>query len=135
MRANVAASVVELGGLVLVIGLGAWLLLRGDADPGRLTDIGTAEHGPVAAVAAGAVPAFYSFVGFETSANLAEEVRDPRRSYPAALFGALLTAGLVYVLVGVVTSAAVPTGDWPNRVGRCSRWCAGPVACRNDCSV
>ncbi|WP_063064226.1 APC family permease [Nocardia violaceofusca] len=111
LRANVAASLVELSGLVLIIGLGAWILLRGDADPGRLTEIGTAEHGPVAAVLAGTVLAFYSFVGFETSVNLAEEVRDPRRSYPIALFGALLTAGVVYVLVGVVASAAVPTGE------------------------
>ncbi|WP_036502054.1 APC family permease [Nocardia aobensis] len=111
LRANVAASLVELSGLVLIIGLGAWILLRGDADPGRLTEIGTAEHGPVAAVLAGTVLAFYSFVGFETSVNLAEEVRDPRSSYPIALFGALLTAGVVYVLVGVVASAAVPTGE------------------------
>ncbi|MFF0454252.1 APC family permease [Nocardia africana] len=111
LRANVAASLVELSGLVLIIGLGAWILVRGDAEPGRLTEIGTAEHGPVAAVLAGTVLAFYSFVGFETSVNLAEEVRDPRRSYPFALFGALLTAGVVYVLVGVVASAAVPTGE------------------------
>lgn len=111
LRANVAASLIELSGLVLIIGLGAWILVRGDADPGRLTEIGTAEHGPVPAVLAGTVLAFYSFVGFETSVNLAEEVRDPRRSYPFALFGALLTAGVVYVLVGVVASAAVPTGE------------------------
>ncbi|GGP78912.1 hypothetical protein GCM10010185_60980 [Saccharothrix coeruleofusca] len=53
--------------------------------------------------------AYYSFVGFETSVNLAEEVQDPRRSYPRALFGALLTAGAVYLLVGLVASASVPT--------------------------
>lgn len=53
--------------------------------------------------------AYYSFVGFETSVNVAEETRDPRRSYPRALFGALATAGAVYVLVGLAASAAVPT--------------------------
>ncbi|WP_280376917.1 APC family permease [Nocardia wallacei] len=111
LRANVAASLVELGGLLLIIGLGAWLVVRGDADPERLTHVGTAERGAVPAVLAGTVLAFYSFVGFETSVNLAEEVRDPRRSYPTALFGALLTAGAVYVLVGVVASAAVPTDE------------------------
>lgn len=111
LRANVAASLIELGGLLLIIGLGAWLLVRGDADPGRLTEVGTAERGAVPAVLAGTVLAFYSFVGFETSVNLAEEVREPRRSYPTALFGALLTAGVVYVLVGVVASAAVPTDE------------------------
>ncbi|CAM5547170.1 APC family permease OS=Streptomyces cyaneofuscatus OX=66883 GN=G3I52_00845 PE=4 SV=1 [Streptomyces cyaneofuscatus] len=63
----------------------------------------------MAAVLSGAVLAYYSFVGFETSVNVAEETRDPRRSYPRALFGALLTAGAVYALVGVAASAAVPT--------------------------
>ncbi|MGA4799813.1 APC family permease [Streptomyces lavendulocolor] len=109
-RANVVATVVELGGLAIIVVLGAWLLLRGDGDPGRLTRLGTPEHGAAAAVLSGAVLAYYSFVGFETSVNVAEETRDPRRSYPRALFGALLTAGAVYVLVGLAASAAVPTG-------------------------
>ncbi|MFE7743765.1 APC family permease [Nocardia sp. NPDC057455] len=109
LGANVAATLVELGGLVMVVGLGAWVMIRGDADPGRLTAVGTAEQGVVGATLAGAVLAFYSFVGFETSVNLAEEVADPRKSYPRALFGALLTAGGVYLLIGVVAGAAVPT--------------------------
>ncbi|GGL62125.1 amino acid transporter [Streptomyces fumigatiscleroticus] len=109
-RANVVATVVEAGGLAVVVALGAWLLLRGEGDPGRLTRLGTPEHGAAAAVLSGSVLAYYSFVGFETSVNVAEETRDPRRSYPRALFGALATAGAVYVLVGIAASAAVPTG-------------------------
>ncbi|MFC6091049.1 APC family permease [Saccharothrix lopnurensis] len=109
LGANVAATLVEVGGLALIIGLGTWVVLRGDADLGRLTEAGTGEQGVVAATLAGAVLAFYSFVGFETSVNLAEEVANPRRSYPIALFGALLTAGAVYLLLGLVTSASVPT--------------------------
>ncbi|MFI9011572.1 APC family permease [Actinosynnema sp. NPDC053489] len=109
LGANVVATVVEVGGLVLVIGLGAWLILRGDADLGRLGEFGTGGQGLFGATLAGAVLAYYSFVGFETSVNLAEEVKEPRRSYPRALFGALLTAGAVYLLIGVVASAAVPT--------------------------
>lgn len=108
-RANVVATVVEVSGLLLVIGLGVWVVLRGDGDVGRLTDLGTPEHGPAAAVLSGAVLAYYSFVGFETSVNVAEETRDPRRSYPRALFGALITAGAVYALVGSAAAAAVPT--------------------------
>nr|WP_202541157.1 APC family permease [Streptomyces sp. SID3915] len=109
-RANVVATLIEVGGVVLVVALGAWIILRGDADLGRLTELGTPSKGPATAVLSGAVLAYYSFVGFETSVNVAEETRDPRRSYPRALFGALLTAGAVYVLVGVAASAAVPTG-------------------------
>ncbi|MFF9767838.1 APC family permease [Streptomyces sp. NPDC014636] len=116
-RANVAATVVEVGGLLLVVGLGAWLLLRGDGDPGRLVRLGTADTGAAAGVLGGTVLAYYSFVGFETSVNVAEETRDPRRSYPRALFGALVTAGAVYVLVGIVASAAVPTGTLAHSSG------------------
>jgi amino acid transporter len=109
LGANVVATLIEVGGLVLIIGLGTWVILRGDADLGRLTEVGTGGQGIVGATLAGAVLAYYSFVGFETSVNLAEEVREPRRSYPRALFGALLTAGVVYVLIGVVAAATVPT--------------------------
>ncbi|TXS54200.1 APC family permease [Streptomyces sp. t39] len=109
MTANVVATVVEVGGLAVVVVLGAWMLLRGDADTGRLVQLGTPEKGAAAAVLAGSVLAYYSFVGFETSVNVAEETRDPRRSYPRALFAALATAGLVYLLVGLAASAAVPT--------------------------
>ncbi|MBW4718772.1 APC family permease [Saccharothrix obliqua] len=108
LRTNAVATVVEVGGLLLVIGLGTWVVLRGDADLSRLTRVDTGEGG-LNAVLAGTVLAYYSFVGFETSVNLAEEVRDPRRSYPRALLGALATAGLVYLAIGLVTSAVVPT--------------------------
>ncbi|MGC5534052.1 APC family permease [Streptomyces sp. SR-10] len=110
-RANVVATIIEVSGLLLVIGLGAWIVLRGDGDTGRLTDLGTSREGPVGAVLSGAVLAYYSFVGFETSVNVAEETRDPRRSYPRALFGALLTAGAVYALVGLAATVAVPTEE------------------------
>ncbi|MGW8926536.1 APC family permease [Streptomyces rubiginosohelvolus] len=108
-RANVVATVIEVGGLLLVACLGIWVVLRGDGNLGRLTELGTSQEGPMAAVLSGAVLAYYSFVGFETSVNVAEETREPRRSYPRALFGALLTAGAVYALVGASASAAVPT--------------------------
>ncbi|WP_190079483.1 APC family permease [Streptomyces longisporoflavus] len=116
-RANVAATVIEVGGLLLVVGLGIMLFLRGDGDAARLVQFGTADSGAAAGVLAGTVLAYYSFVGFETSVNVAEETRDPRRSYPRALFGALVTAGLVYALVGIVASAAVPTGTLAHSSG------------------
>ncbi|MER5758839.1 APC family permease [Streptomyces sp. NPDC002082] len=100
---------VETGGLLLVVGLGVWIVARGDGDVGRLTQLGTDSASPAAAVLAGAVLAYYSFVGFETSVNV------PRRRWirhaptPAPLFGALATAGIVYAAVGAAASAALPT--------------------------
>ncbi len=108
LRANVVMTCIEVGGLVLIVVLGALVLGRGDGDPGRLLSF-SPDRSVGAAVLGGSLIAYYSFVGFETSANVAEETRDVRRNYPRALFGALLTAGVVYLLVGLAVSAAVPT--------------------------
>lgn len=41
LGANVVATAIELSGLLLIIGLGVWVMLRGDADPARLAQVGT----------------------------------------------------------------------------------------------
>jgi amino acid transporter len=110
LRANLVMTAVEVSGLLLVIVLGAVVLGRGDGDLGRLTELPDGV-GLGAAVLAGSLIAFYSFVGFETSANIAEEVRDVRRVYPRALFGSLAVAGLVYGLIAVVAPAVVAPAD------------------------
>jgi amino acid transporter len=109
LRANVVMTVVEVGGLVLVVVLGLLVVLDGEGDVGRVTSFREGTSAPLA-VLGGALLAYYSFVGFETSANVAEETQDVRRDYPRALFGSLLVAGAAYVLVGLAVSAAVPTG-------------------------
>ena len=110
VRANLVMTAVEVSGLVLVVVLGAIVLGRGDGDPGRVVEFPTGVPAGTAVLSA-ALLAYYSFVGFETSANVAEEVRDVRRVYPRALFGALLTAGVVYVLVGLVASVVLPPDE------------------------
>ena len=101
-------TVVEVAGLVLVVVLGLLVVLDGQGDVGRVTQFREGSSAPLA-VLGGALLADYSFVGFETSANVAEETQDVRRTYPRALFGSLLLAGAAYVLVGLAVSAAVPT--------------------------
>jgi len=110
LKSNVVMTIVEVGGLVIVIVTVAVLLGHGGGDLSRVTQLPTGVS-PAGAVLGGAVIAYYSFVGFETSANVAEEVREPSRVYPRALFGALLTAGVVYVLVGLASAAALPTEE------------------------
>ena len=108
LGANVVMTIVELSGLLIVIVLGAVVVGRGDGDLARVVAFPEGVS-PLPAVLGAALLAFYSFVGFETSANVAEETVNPARNYPRALFGGLLTAGVVYVLVGLAASAAVPT--------------------------
>ncbi|HEU5486583.1 MAG TPA: APC family permease, partial [Microlunatus sp.] len=107
LSANLVMTVIELSGLVIVIAGGALLLAGGGGDLGRTVEF-RSDVPAATAVLGATIVAYYSFVGFETSANIAEEVRDPGRVYPRALFGALITAGLVYVLVGVASSAVLP---------------------------
>ncbi|MDQ0755093.1 APC family permease [Arthrobacter sp. B3I4] len=110
VRANVIMTVIEVSGLVLVIVLVGLMFGRGDGDASRVVAFNP-EVSPAAGVLAAALLAYYSFVGFETSANVAEEVRDVHRVYPKALFGALLTAGGIYVLIGLASSIALPADE------------------------
>jgi basic amino acid/polyamine antiporter, APA family len=106
LSANLVMTVIEVSGLVIVIAVAAILLGGGGGDLGRAVEF-RSDVPMASAVLGGTVIAYYSFVGFETSANVAEEVRDPSRVYPRALFGALITAGIVYVGVGVASSAVL----------------------------
>lgn len=106
LGANLVMTIIELSGLMLVIIAAAWFFQSGDAHPQSALQFKPGVS-PLLAVLGAALLAFYSFVGFETSANLAEEIRDVRRVYPRALFGALLTAGVVYMAVGVAASSVL----------------------------
>ncbi len=103
LGANVVMTLVEVGGLLLVVGVGFAFLARGEGTTERLLAFDGGAS-PAVAVLGAALIAFYSFVGFETSANMAEEVRDVQRVYPRALFAALLVSGIVYVGVAVAAS-------------------------------
>jgi len=108
LRANFVMTAVELTGLLLVIVLAVAVVSGGDGNPGRALDLRDGAS-PWAAVLGAALLAFYAFVGFETTANLAEETVDPSRVYPRVLFAGLLIAGAVYCLVGLAVTMAVPT--------------------------
>ena len=116
VRANLVMTMIETTGLVLVVVAVSVMLSGGDGDLGRAVrfDSGAA---PVTAIFGAALLAYYSFVGFETSANVIEEVKEPRRVYPKALFGALLTAGVLYVLVGTASSVALPADELADSTG------------------
>lgn len=107
VKSNVVMTVIELTGLLIVVVVVAVMVSGGRGDVGRAVEF-PERTSPALAILGGAIVAYYSFVGFETSANVAEEIRDPSRVYPRALFGALVTAGVVYALVGVASATALP---------------------------
>ena len=118
VRANLVMTMIETTGLVLVVVAVSVMLSGGRGDLGRAVQFEDSTA-PVVAIFGAALLAYYSFVGFETSANVIEEVKDPTRVYPKALFGALLTAGVLYVLVGTAASVALPADELADSTGRC----------------
>ncbi len=108
LMANVGATVIEMTGLIIIIVVAAIVFGRGDADPGRLTTFAEGVT-PVQGAFAATVTAFFSFLGFEAAANMAEEVKAPTKAYPRALFGAILTAAVIYLLIALGAAAVVPT--------------------------
>jgi amino acid transporter len=95
-----AFTVIELAGLALIIwaGAGAEPVAAYSAPPAL----------PLAGLGAGAVLAFFAFIGFEDIVNMAEEVRQPERTLPRAILLSLVIASLLYALVAWAAVRAVP---------------------------
>jgi basic amino acid/polyamine antiporter, APA family len=112
VKLNVVLTIVEITGLVLVILVGLWAFTRsGDVDFGRIVAFETAsDKNTFLAVTAATSLAFFAMVGFEDSVNMAEETKDPVRTFPKILLSGLSIAGVVYVLVSIVAVALVPIG-------------------------
>ncbi|MCU1437138.1 MAG: amino acid permease [Naasia sp.] len=116
MRSNMVMTVIELSGLLIVIVAVVVMMGAGGGDVSRVGEFPSGVS-PVVATLGAAIIAYYSFVGFETSANVAEEVANPTKVYPKALFGSLLTAGVVYLLIGLGSSIALPAEDLADSTG------------------
>lgn len=101
-----AMTVIEIGGLVMLILAGMALepdLVRRlpEAVP-PLTD-----SSAIGGIVGTTLLAVFAFIGFEGLANVAEEVRDPRRALPRAIFLTLAVSTLLYVLVVWVALVSV----------------------------
>ncbi len=100
-------TIVEVGGLLAIIVAGLY------ADPllvMRMSEIVPpfTEAAPWFAVYGAGLLAFFAFVGFEDIVNLAEEVKEPRRTLPWAIFLTLVISTVIYILVVSVAVLSVP---------------------------
>ena len=108
-KVNVVCTLIEASGLVFIVIIGIAALFGGDGDPGRAFEFKEGSAVPLA-IMGGAALSFYALIGFEDSVNLAEETKEPHRSFPRALFGGLMIASVVYLFVAFTASMVVPTG-------------------------
>ena len=107
---NVFLTLIELSGLLLVIVIGFFALGSGNADFSRVMIFETeGDKSAFLAITGATALAFFSMVGFEDSVNMVEETKDPR-VFPKIMLSCLGITCLIYVLVSVVTVAAVPIG-------------------------
>ena len=107
MWANVALTLMEAGGLLLVIAVslrfwGSTNLL--EFPVGVETEAGL----PLVFLAQGIVLTFYAFIGFEDSLNVAEELKNPRRNLPLGLIMALVLTVVIYMCVAISAVSVVP---------------------------
>ena len=112
VKLNVGLTIIEITGLMLVIAVGLFAFTSGgDVDFSRVVAFDTAsdKHWFMAVTAATSL-AFFAMVGFEDSVNMAEETKDPVKTFPKVLLSGLGIAGLVYVVVAIVSVALVPIG-------------------------
>ena len=99
-------TVIEIVGLLFVVGYGFML------KPDLLSDIGRLvppfELSAWTGIASAGLLAFFAFVGFEDIANVAEEVKNPRKNLPRAVILTLLIATMLYLAVVSVVILVVP---------------------------
>ncbi|MGW7364489.1 APC family permease [Streptomyces sp. NPDC054841] len=109
VKTNVVLTLVELTGLLVVLAIGAWAVFSGGGEPSRLGDFEAEGTGfaLMTSVLGATALGFFAFVGFEDSVNMAEETKDPVRTFPRAIFTGVAVTGTIYVLVALVSSLLV----------------------------
>ena len=107
MWVNVACTLVEAGGLLLVIAVG--VRFWGSANLLEFPVGAETEAGlPLVLLVQGVVLTFYAFLGFEDSINVAEELKNPRRDLPYGLVMALILTVVIYMCVAITAVSVVP---------------------------
>ncbi|MFC7722485.1 APC family permease [Nonomuraea recticatena] len=144
VKTNIVFTLIELTGLLVIILIGVYAVATGAGEPSRLLEIRADESGGLLLALLGSTAlAFFAFVGFEDSVNMAEETKDPSRNFPRAIFMGVAITSTVYILVALTSSLLVDyrvlqDSDGPllevvkagglafprscSRRSRCSRW-------------
>jgi APA family basic amino acid/polyamine antiporter len=103
-------TLIEIGGLLAIVAGG---LLAGPDLLTRLPSVvpHSLDSAVWASIVSAGLLAFFAFIGFEDMVNIAEEVREPERTMPRAIFITLAIATLLYFLVVAIAVLSVPLED------------------------
>jgi APA family basic amino acid/polyamine antiporter len=92
--ANSIFAIITAGGLVLIIFLGMTFETTESVDYFEM------PHGTTGIILA-FVLIFFAFIGFEDMANVAEEVKRPKKTIPQAIILSVIITGIIYILVSL----------------------------------
>jgi amino acid transporter len=111
MWVNILCTLVEVGGLLFVIAIGAshW----GSVDYLE-TPPATGRLG-IGMLLGSSVLTFFSFIGFEDMLNVSEEVKDPRRTMPRGMVLAQLVVTVLYIGIAVTAVSVIPYQEFGQR--------------------
>jgi amino acid transporter len=111
MWTNLICTSVEVGGLLFIIAAGArfWGSVNYFDVPEMIDAQGRSVQQGLSAslLMTGAVLTFYAFIGFEDMLNVAEEVKEPRRTMPLGIVLAQSVAALLYLGIAVTAVSVV----------------------------
>ncbi|MRJ77626.1 amino acid permease [Aeromicrobium sp. SMF47] len=111
VKFNVVLTLVEISALLIVIGVGFYVIAQGDGDLSRITVFEDAnDKGMFLAVTTATSIAFFSMVGFEDAVNMVEEVENPQKIFPRTMLTGLGIAVILYMLVAI-SVVSVLTSD------------------------
>ena len=99
---NTVFTIIEALGLILIIIIGFTI---SEPEPVNYFESPTGFTGIIIAF----VLIFFAFIGFEDMANVAEEVRNPKKVIPRAIILSVMISGIIYVLVSL---AVVKVINW-----------------------
>lgn len=103
-------TLIEIGGLLVIIFYGA------TTSTNLITHLpqiwsGLDNFAAVAGVLSASLLAFFAFIGFEGLANIAEEVKDPQRTLPKAIFLTLAISTVFYIVIVWIALVSVPRDE------------------------
>jgi len=110
-RFNVIAASIEVGGLLLIIIVGAYFIFKGDFPLANLTEFPPLAKGSSSSwlpIVSASALIFFAYMGFEDIANIAEEAENPVQILPKAFIYTLLISTIIYILVAIVAVSIVP---------------------------
>ena len=106
VRANTVATLIEAGGLIIIILIAIPFL--GSVDYFLAPEPAESIFSLISPITAATALIFFAFIGFEGLANITEETKQATKTIPRAVILSLAISTIIYVLVALSVVSVVP---------------------------